>query len=359
MSPARRGAPLMFLGAVVSGWIAARVVTYVPLWAERPVEASQALPAKASVIRPDRATSELGEGLVVPPMPAIAFGVVHERTMRGPAGRRPEPGVSAHGLSGPSDRPVIGLADAVSESPGPTSRPLLGLVESTPPERPARDADPRGRRWSGDGWVLLRRDTSAPLVSGEPGYGRSQAGAVLRYNLAAGSGHRPQSYLRASAALSGPRERELAGGLSARPLPEIPMRLAIEARVSESGGGTEVRPAAYVVTELAPAKLPFGAQGELYVQGGYVGGRFATAFVDGQARVERPVAEVGDLGLRVGAGAWGGAQEGASRLDIGPTATLTFRLGDVRARLAADYRFRVAGEAEPASGPALTVSAGF
>ena len=207
--------------------------------------------------------------------------------------------------------------------------------------------------------MLLRRDTSAPLVSGEPGYGRSQAGAVLRYNLAAGSGHRPQSYLRASAALSGPRERELAGGLSARPLPEIPMRLAIEARVSESGGGTEVRPAAYVVTELAPAKLPFGAQGELYVQSGYVGGRFATAFVDGQARVERPVAEVGDLGLRVGAGAWGGAQEGASRLDVGPTAAVTFRLGDVRARLAADYRVRVAGEAEPASGPALTVSAGF
>ena len=75
--------------------------------------------------------------------------------------------------------------------------------------------------------------------------------------------------------------------------------------------------------------------------------------------MERPVAEVGDLGLRVGAGAWGGAQEGASRLDVGPTAAETFRLGDVRARLAADYRVRVAGEAEPASGPALTVSAGF
>ena len=228
-----------------------------------------------------------------------------------------------------------------------------------PAERLVRDASPRTSRWSGDGWVLWRRDTAAPLIFGEPGYGRSQAGAVLRYSLAPGSDHRPQAYLRASAALSGPRERDLAAGLSVRPIAGLPLRLAAEARASETVGGTELRPAAFAVSEFPPAKLPFGAQGELYVQGGYVGGRFATAFVDGQARMERPIAEAGDLGLRVGAGAWGGAQEGASRLDVGPTAAVTFRLGDMRGRVAADYRFRVAGQAEPASGPALTVSAGF
>ena len=58
-------------------------------------------------------------------------------------------------------------------------------------------------------------------------------------------------------------------------------------------------------------------------------------------------------------GAWGGAQDGASRLDIGPSAAVSFRLGEGRGRVAADYRIRVAGEAEPASGPALTLSAGF
>ena len=40
--------------------------------------------------------------------------------------------------------------------------------------------------------------------------------------------------------------------------------------------------------------------------------------------------------------------------DVGPTAAVTFRLGDARGRVAADYRFRVAGDAEPSSGPALT-----
>ena len=91
----------------------------------------------------------------------------------------------------------------------------------------------------------------------------------------------------------------------------------------------------------------------------YVGGSFATAFVDGQGRVERPLGRFGEAEVSAGAGAWGGAQKGAARLDIGPTAAVTFRLGEARGRLAADYRFRLAGNAEPRSGPALTVSAGF
>jgi len=103
----------------------------------------------------------------------------------------------------------------------------------------------------------------------------------------------------------------------------------------------------------------FGVRGEAYVQAGYVGGRFATAFVDGQARAERRVARLGEAEITAGTGAWGGAQKGAGRLDIGPTAAVSFRLGEARGRVAADYRFRVAGEAEPKSGPALTLSAGF
>ena len=63
--------------------------------------------------------------------------------------------------------------------------------------------------------------------------------------------------------------------------------------------------------------------------------------------------------MRLGAGAWAGGQEGATRLDLGPRASLRLRLGETASRLALDWRFRVAGEARPASGPALTLSAGF
>jgi len=44
---------------------------------------------------------------------------------------------------------------------------------------------------------------------------------------------------------------------------------------------------------------------------------------------------------------------------VGPSAGISFRLGEAQGRVAADYRFRVAGNAEPASGPALTLTAGF
>jgi hypothetical protein len=98
---------------------------------------------------------------------------------------------------------------------------------------------------------------------------------------------------------------------------------------------------------------------EAYLQAGYVTGAFETAFVDGLVRVGREVTSLRDFRLTAGAGAFGGAQQGAERLDIGPSATVTFPVGEGFGRLSAEYRFRVAGEAEPASGPALTLSAGF
>jgi hypothetical protein len=219
---------------------------------------------------------------------------------------------------------------------------------------------PSARRWSADGWLLLRRDSTGALAAGEPSYGRSQAGAVLRYRLAPTSGHRPVAYARVTGALAGPGEAELAIGLSARPLAGVPVSLAAEVRAYDGPAHREVRPAAFAVTELPPAKLPFGLRGELYAQAGYVGGRFATAFVDGQARLDEKLAALAPASeVRVGIGAWGGAQKHSARLDVGPSATVNFRLGPTQSRLAIDYRWRVAGNAEPENGPALTISAGF
>lgn len=233
--------------------------------------------------------------------------------------------------------------------------PVVRSGRAQPPQLSPSAQD----RWSADGWLLLRRDTSTPIPAGRPSYGRSQAGAVLRYGFAPSSPHRPQAYLRASAALAGAREQEVALGLSARPLPGAPLRLAVEARASETVSASELRLAAYAVTELPAFRLPFGVRGEVYAQGGYVGGEFATLFVDGQIRADRTIGRIGNTELSFGAGAWGGAQKGSERVDAGPTAAATFRIGKGFGRIAADYRFRIAGEAEPSSGPALTLSAGF
>lgn len=216
-----------------------------------------------------------------------------------------------------------------------------------------------GPRLAADAWLMFRQDTASSVVSGRPSYGRSQAGAVVRYRLARSSRHALQAYIRASSALEGALETDLAAGLSGRPLAKVPLRVAAEARISQTGSGTELRPAVMAVTEFPPLDLPLGARAGAYIQGGYVGGRFATPFVDGQGRVERQVALSNETGMSAGAGVWGGAQKGAARLDVGPTVAITFRLGGGRGRVAMDYRFRVSGDAEPRSGAALTLSAGF
>jgi hypothetical protein len=226
------------------------------------------------------------------------------------------------------------------------------------PFYPAGREPPRQRRWSADGWLLLRRGGGASLATGSAPvtYGASQAGVVLRYSLAPQSPFTPAAYLRATAALNGSEEREAALGLSARPIAALPVLVAAEVRAD----GTRLRPAVFAVTQLPPFELPMGMRGEAYAQAGYVGGRYATGFADGQLHIDRPVARFARAELRVGAGSWGGAQKGASRLDIGPAATVSMGLGEGAAlRLGIDWRFRVAGNAAPASGPAISLSAGF
>lgn len=81
--------------------------------------------------------------------------------------------------------------------------------------------------------------------------------------------------------------------------------------------------------------------------------------VDGQVRVDVEFARFDSGNLRAGAGVWGGAQKGSARLDVGSSASMNVKLGAVSARLAVDYRLRAAGDAEPGSGAAFTLTTGF
>lgn len=217
-------------------------------------------------------------------------------------------------------------------------------------------------RWSGEAWLLARRGASpAPGVLA-PSYGGSQAGGILRYRLDGDSMRRPVAYARISRSLAQPStDTELAIGVAARPLPQIPVMMAAEGRVRHAGERTDARAAVLAWTELPPVDLPLGFDGTAYMQGGYVTGRDATGFVDGQVRIDREIVSFGNdrVTVRAGAAGWGGAQQGASRVDIGPSATIRLDTGKPDARVAFDWRFRVAGDAAPQSGPAMTVSIGF
>jgi hypothetical protein len=249
--------------------------------------------------------------------------------------------------------------------------PARGVPAAAPFQPQARPGDRRDR-WSVDSWVLLRGGTGGALSTGPAPstYGASQAGAVLRYRLFPESRHRPAAYFRTTGALNGSGEREMALGVAARVLPSLPVIAQAEVRATSVPFGTLVRPAVMAVSELAPFPLPYKLRGEVYAQAGYVGGRYATAFADGQFRADRNIGKLGRAEVRAGGGIWGGAQKGASRLDVGPSATIGMGLEGMRmgklkldesaaARLGIDWRFRVAGDAAPASGPALTLSAGF
>ncbi len=261
----------------------------------------------------------------------------HQSLFLPPRGQEPVPAVAAQAMgSGP--------AKAKVEAPS-SAQKMAG----------------NGTRWSMDGWLFLRPDAKVAANTGAPfaSYGASQAGAVLRYRLKPGSAARPAAYVRATKALAAGRESEVAAGLSATLFRDIPIAAHAELRATRSAFSTEFRPAGFVVTEIPPVPLPLGLRGETYLAAGYVGGDFATAFVDGQVRVDREIARF-DLGnLRVGAGVWGGAQKGAARLDVGPSASVNIRLGALPARLAVDYRLRAAGDAEPGSGAAFTLTTGF
>lgn len=259
--------------------------------------------------------------------------------------------------AGDAARKGVVSSDAVSVS-APGGVPVN-------PTYAARTPKPR-YRWTADGWVYVRggASTNGPVggtVASYAGYGGSQAGAVLRYALGRGK-HDPTAFLRMSGSLgSGMGSyRETAAGISVRPLPSFPVSVMAELRSQQSAAGLTLRPAATVVTHIAPQKLPNEFQAELYGQAGYVAGKGATAFYDGQAVVDRPMGVVGKSGsLRAGAGVWAGGQAGASRVDLGPTASARLPAGRANVRLSVDWRFRVAGNAQPGSGLAATVAAGF
>jgi len=382
-----RGQPLMVLLMLLGGWTILRVAMWQSPFDDPPQE-QPILQQQPNIVlvdsQPEQAeTGRLRSADLLPPEPAsktrrspeIRLARTADEMADEPAQALVEPIASPLEPDPQSLKPLppkmaaginmmLLAGFAQLELPPDIAALLMPKLQAAPaavPLQPApalaswKDAD----RWSADAWVLLREDTTVPATSGRGSYGQSQVGLVARYRLAPSSGHRPTLYIRASKALAGGDETEAALGFAARPIKRLPVTLAAELRVTGSGGKTYLRPAAYAVTELPPFDLPAGFTGEVYAQAGYVGGDFATAFVDGQLRADRRLFRFGGGELRGGGGIWGGAQKGAGRLDIGPGVTLQLELGGVPSRVSMDWRFRIAGEAEPRSGPALTISAGF
>lgn len=228
----------------------------------------------------------------------------------------------------------------------------LGIPPGTLPRRPSPPAmlpEPaQPSRWSASAWFVTRRGAA----SGGPMLGGDQAGLRIAYHPGSG---RIALFARLTAPLAG-RGKEAAVGVDWQPT-AAPVRVIAEYRVGLDGapGG----PALGVVAGVYGVPLPLDFRLEAYGQAGAVARKRIDPFADGALRVTREIARAGDARLDIGAGAWGAAQREAVRLDIGPSAIATVPVGDSAIRVAIDWRERVAGDARPGSGPALSLGADF
>jgi hypothetical protein len=211
-------------------------------------------------------------------------------------------------------------------------------------------------RWRVSGW-LLWRDGSASraniVTAGR--LGGSQAGLRLDYDLTPGSAGRAAAYGRATAALNRPASPEGALGIAWQPLRAIPVSIAAERRIALGKGARDAN-ALLAVGGFGPTPLVSGIEAEAYAQAGMVGFHRRDLFADGKFSLLSPISQ---SPLRLGASLSGGAQPGVERLDVGPEVQLRLPLPHAAARLSIEWRERVAGQASPPSGLAVTLGADF
>ncbi|WP_256923972.1 hypothetical protein [Sphingomonas sp. IBVSS2] len=331
-----RGRPLRFLAMVAIAWIGVRMALLWPRAGSLPAAIEAALPRPRAVPHPVPSAG------MPPRMPAP----IPRRPLPPQRMRSPQPGYRAP-LG--EDHPRVQLALMALAQYGAVSLPSLL-------PRPARAApalasaperlDPLPDRWSLSMWMVARGEGSMGAAP-EGQIGGGQAGARAAWLVS--PRERVAAFGRFTAPLRG-KGREAALGLEWQPT-RAPVRLVVERRFGLDGnpGGTGLGAIAGIDAEWKGFRL------EAYGQAGAVLRRRPDPYADGAVRGTRMVGADGPVRFALGAGAWGAAQRDAQRLDIGPSATLAVR----NLRLALDWRQRVAGEARPGSGLALTLGADF
>jgi hypothetical protein len=335
----RRAAPFRFLGLLLGGWVGIRAAL-LSLGG-----GAQALPAGPAAL-----AARTAPGMTpTPPVRTAAVATTPARSgfpenrpapfARPFARERLLPVVAGAGAAAVARAAMPGDAAVMA---GPPPATAIGPAAATAvPRRPGPG------RWSGSAWLLARGEGGRPSLAPGGTLGGSQAGGRLLYRLGRSWSLSARAYL----PLRRPAGAEVAAGLDWRPFASIPVSLLAERRQAIGEEGRS----AFSITAYGGFSRALGRRFRIdgYAQAGLVGLRSRDAFADGSLRA---VAALGRF--EPGVGAWGAAQPGAARLDVGPS--LSYRLpARAAVRIEADWRFRVAGDALPGSGPALVLAADF
>ncbi|MCM8557970.1 hypothetical protein [Sphingomicrobium sediminis] len=265
-----------------------------------------------------------------------------ETTYRAYPDARLDPRLAGYSLAS-FDASVARPATLASPVPPPV---MTGARDGLVTEEPAGFD-----RWQLSAWSFMRAtgmDSASPGLAPGSMLGGDQSGARLLYRF------NPELAVsaRISAATGSVRGTEAALGLRYQPLQSLPLALTIERRERIDGGDAARSDFAAFLEGGVYREVPAGLTLESYAQAGLVGVEDPDWFVDGALTLSRPIFRQ----VSVGAGVWGAAQPGVERLDVGPRISMPVWQG-VRAH--ADYRWRIAGEAEPGDGPTVTIAADF
>lgn len=323
--------PLRFLTAVIGGWVGIRAAMLWPVAVDTPRLIRSSAP-RATAARPPappaRSVPSDPTESMVSPVRIAAFVRTRHR---------------------PVVRPVA-TAAVITSSAGAVPE-LAPIHASSPTDSIVPGVDPpptfRASRWSGSAWAILRPDGRATPFASQ--LGGSQAGARVAYAI--DRARRVALYARVSTAID-VREREGAVGIDWRPT-RLPIHLVAERRIGIEGIRSGL--AVGAVGGVGPTRIAGPVRIEGYAQAGVIVRDGHEGFADGSLRLTVPVRGRIDLGL----GAWGGAQRGAARLDLGPTIGVTLPVARRAFRLSADWRRRTAGAAKPGSGPAVSLGVDF
>lgn len=240
------------------------------------------------------------------------------------------------------------LSRLAAAARSPLQSSVIGRGQSLP-AAPARHGIDRLQLTA---WALLRSQQAgvagSQSLASVGSLGASQAGARLTYNFT-----RQIAATFRSSSNVGRRGGEVAAGVRIQPVRGLPLWIDAERRqrIGRYGGG---RNAFALFFEGGvydrPIAMHFLLDG--YLQGGVVGLHSRDRFIDGGLTLTRPVYRQ----FSAGVGVWGGAQPGVYRVDAGPRVTMRVR-SNVKVHV--DWRQRLAGNAAPGSGPAITLAGDF
>lgn len=266
----------------------------------------------------------------------------------------PEPATSTNSASDLATRAYASLAAGDRRG---AARLFDAAIAAGPDARAhqwQRERTRLGRRWSGDAYALFRVGGNAGPVA-SPVLGGGQTGSSLAWTLDP-LARRPLAMVgRVNAANDDPLSTQAAIGLRWKPIRGV----SVSAERLLAIGMT--------ARNDWTLRLAAGAQGRRgvaewssYGEAGVLGN--GDVYGGGQARALLPLAHIGRINLHAGPGMWASIQTGGivtDRVDVGPSFVARAPLGSMALELSADWRFRAAGNAEPGSGPAVTISTQF